>query len=158
MTLSTKELERYLREHIPLSAAMGMTVERADSQGVRLCAPLAPNVNHHGTLFGGSISALSLLSAWTMVQLGLREAEIPSQVVIQRNSVEYLLPIEGDLLASCPRPPEDEWERFLATLRRRGRARIVVRAELRSGGELVATFTGAFVASRTEPALDEAPS
>ena len=157
MTLSTKELERYLREHIPLSAAMGMTVERADSQGVRLCAPLAPNVNHHGTLFGGSISALSLLSAWTMVQLGLREAEIPSQVVIQRNSVEYLLPVQGDLVAHCPRPAPAEWERFLATLRRRGRARIVVGAELHSAGQLAATFQGSFVATRTEPALDEAP-
>ena len=157
MTLGAKELERYLRERIPLAAAMGMTVERADAEGVRLCAPLAPNVNHHGTVFGGSISALSLLSAWTMVQLGLGEAEIPSQVVIQRNSVEYLLPIEGDLLAHCPRPPAAEWERFLATLRRRGRARLVVRAELRSGEELVATFHGSFVALRTDPALDEAP-
>jgi thioesterase domain-containing protein len=157
VTLSTKELERYLRERIPLSAAMGTTVERADAEGVRLCAPLAPNVNHHGTLFGGSISALSLLSAWTMVQLGLREAGIPSQVVIQRNSVEYLRPIEGDLLAHCPRPPAAEWERFLATLRRRGRARIIVPAELLSGGEQVATFHGSFVAMRTDAAHDEAP-
>jgi thioesterase domain-containing protein len=157
LTLGTKELERYLRERIPLAAAMGMTVERADAEGVRLCAPLAPNVNHHGTVFGGSISALSLLSAWTMVQLGLGEAEIPSQVVIQRNSVEYLLPISGDLLAVCPRPAAAEWERFLATLHRRGRARLLVHAQLSSAGERVATFHGSFVAIRTEPALDEAP-
>ena len=30
MTLSPKELERYLRTHIPLAAAMEMTVEAAD--------------------------------------------------------------------------------------------------------------------------------
>jgi thioesterase domain-containing protein len=158
MTLSTKELEQYLRTHIPLAAAMEATVEDADGTLVRLCAPLPPNVNHHGTVFGGSISSLSLLSAWTLIQLGLREAGIPSQVVIQRNSVEYLRPVEGDLEAVCARPPGEEWDRFVATLRRRGRARIVVRSELLSAGELVATFQGAFVASRTDAEHDEAPA
>lgn len=156
MTLAVKDLEIYLRTRIPLAAAMEVTVEAADGAGVRLCAPLPPNVNHHGTVFGGSISALSLLSAWTMVQLRLGEASIPSEVVIQRNSVEYLRPIGGDVEAVCPSPPAAEWERFLTTLRRRGRARIVVRAQLLSAGELVATFQGSFVATRAEPALDAA--
>jgi thioesterase domain-containing protein len=158
VTLPAKELQRYLRTHIPLAAAMEVTVEAGDGALVRLCAPLPPNVNHHGTVFGGSISSLSLLSAWTLIQLGLREAGIPSQVVIQRNSVEYLRPVAGDLEAVCARPPLPEWERFVATLRRRGRARIVVRAELLAAGELAASFQGSFVASRTDPEHDEAPA
>jgi thioesterase domain-containing protein len=157
MTLAPKELERYLRTRIPLAAAMQVTVESVDGAGIRLCAPLPPNVNHHGTVFGGSISSISLLSAWTLIQLGLREEGVPSEVVIQRNAVEYLLPVEGDVEARCARPPQAEWERFVATLRRRGRARIVVRAELRSGGELAATFQGAFVATRAGPDVDEGP-
>jgi thioesterase domain-containing protein len=156
MTLAPKELERYLRSRIPLADAMRVTVEAADGAGIRLCAPLAPNVNHHGTVFGGSISSLSLLSAWTLIHLGLRDEGIPSEVVIQRNAVEYLRPAEGDLEAFCARPPHAEWERFLSTLRRRGRARLVVRAELRCAGELAATFQGSFVATRTEPGSGEA--
>lgn len=34
-----KELESYLRTGIPLSAAMDVTVERADSTSVRLSSP-----------------------------------------------------------------------------------------------------------------------
>ena len=157
MTLSPNELERYLRSRIPLAAAMEVTVEEAGGAAVRLCAPLPPNVNHHGTLFGGSISAIALLSAWTLVQLGLQEESIAAEVVIQRNSVEYLRPVDEDLQAFCPRPRPAEWDRFLATLRRRGRARIVVRAELLSAGELVATFQGFFVATRAELGLYDLP-
>lgn len=150
MTLPSKELGEYLRRQIPLAAAMDVTVDAADAAGVRLRAPLPPNVNHHGTVFGGSISALALLSAWTALHLRLHAEAIPSELVIQRNTVEYLRPVEDVLEAFCAGPPAADWERFVSTLCRRGRARVVVRAELRSAGELVATFQGSFVATRTE--------
>lgn len=149
MTQSRKDLGEYLRRQIPLAAAMEVTVEAADAAGVRLRAPLSPNVNHHGTVFGGSISALALLSAWTALHLRLDAEAIPSELVIQRNSVDYLRPVHDVLEAFCAAPPASDWERFVSTLRRRGRARVVVRAELLSGGELVATFQGSFVATRT---------
>ena len=150
MTVGRKELGEYLRRQIPLAAAMDVTVEAADAAGVRLRAPLPPNVNHHGTVFGGSISALALLSAWTALHLRLDAEAIPSELVIQRNSVEYLRPVDDALEAFCGAPAAPDWERFVSTLRRRGRARMVVRAELRSAGELVATFQGSFVATRAE--------
>lgn len=157
MTLTAIDLQRYLQSRIPLAAAMEVTVEEANGGVVRLCAPLPPNVNHHGTVFGGSISAIALLSAWTLVKLGLQEESIAAEVVIQRNSVEYLRPIEGDVRAVCHRPRAAEWDRFTTTVRKRGRARLVVRAELLSAGELVATFQGFFVATRAETDRDDLP-
>jgi hypothetical protein len=62
--VSPAELERYLHEHIPLSRAMGVAVDSATTDGVRLRAPLAPNINHRETVFGGSASALCILAAW----------------------------------------------------------------------------------------------
>ncbi|PSB47247.1 YiiD C-terminal domain-containing protein, partial [Chamaesiphon polymorphus] len=67
MSVSCTDVEQYLHEHIPLSKAMAVSVSSIDSSGVILSAPLQPNINHRSTVFGGSISAVSVLSAWTLV-------------------------------------------------------------------------------------------
>ena len=52
--MDTPEVQTYLHDHIPLSAAMGAGVSQADTEIVRLSAPLEPNLNHRATAFGGS--------------------------------------------------------------------------------------------------------
>ena len=53
------EVEQYLHRHIPLSAAMGIRVRLATPHRVELWAPLAPNINHQSTVFGGSAAGYS---------------------------------------------------------------------------------------------------
>ncbi len=52
--MSEAALASYLLAHIPLTGAMGVTVDRAGPDEVVLAAPLDPNVNVHGTVFGGA--------------------------------------------------------------------------------------------------------
>ncbi|HZO23031.1 MAG TPA: YiiD C-terminal domain-containing protein [Steroidobacteraceae bacterium] len=143
-----RRMERYLRENIPLSAAMGVRVKAAAPERVILCAPLAPNINHHDTVFGGSAAALATLSAWTLLHLRLEQAEAAVQLVIQRSSMEYERPIPGDFDAECAFADAAAWERFLATLDRRGRARLSLTAQLLHATQRMASFTGDFVALR----------
>ncbi len=63
--MDARELERYLQDRIPLSRAMAVEVRTASPAGVTLFAPLAPNINHRDTVFGGSASALAILAAWS---------------------------------------------------------------------------------------------
>ncbi len=139
------EIEQYLHRHIPLAAAMGVRVKVAMPGRVELTAPLAPNINHHETVFGGSASALATLSAWTLVHLGLRQAEVDATAVIQRNVMSYEEPIHGDFSAVCTLIDDGAWQRFVKTLERRGRARITMNAQLLFGGRQVASFEGDFV-------------
>ena len=141
-----KALEEYLHAHIPITRAMEVAVIAADASGVRLRAPIAPNINHRNTVFGGSASTLAILSAWTLIHTRLRDASYPSRIVIQRNAIEYLQPLHGDFEAFCPAPQPEQWQRFLASLDRRGRARIVLHAELHGNDELAGRFEGAYVA------------
>ena len=141
-----KAVERYLHTHIPVTRAMKVAVTRIDAAGVRLAAPLAPNINHRHTAFGGSVSTLAILSAWTLLHTRLRVASSPSRIVIQRNSVEYLRPLHGDFEAFCAAPEPHRWERFKAGLARRGLARIILHAEIFGEGELAGRFEGAYVA------------
>ena len=140
------EVERYLHAHIPLSREMGVRVAALDERGVRLAAPLEPNINHRSTVFGGSASAIAILSAWTLLHTRLRAEGVASRVVIQRNSVEYLRPIRGGFEAFCAAPAERVWRRFSDTLASRGKGRLVLTAELLAEGAVAGTFRGEYVA------------
>lgn len=144
------EIEQYLHRHIPLSAAMGVRVRVATPERVELAAPLAPNINHHETLFGGSGAAIATLSAWTLVNLKLRHARVRARLVIQRNAMSYDEPIEGDFVALCEQPEESLWQRFLTMIERRGRGRITMTAQLLYRSRPAASFEGDFVALREQ--------
>jgi len=140
-------LERYLHEHIPLSSAMEVRVLAIDPDGVTLGAPLAPNINHRDTVFGGSASALAILAGWSFVHVALA-ALGPHRVVIQRNSMDYSAPMLGDFTARSFVADPDDWRRFLSMVKRKGRARIAVTAVLESDGVRCAMFEGSFVSIR----------
>jgi len=137
-------VEAYLHAHIPISAAMGISVTAAGLVEVTLSAPLEPNVNHRSTVFGGSCASVAILAAWTLVHL--RVADSRSRVVIQHGETDYLLPIRGPFTATCRLDDEARWERFHRTLARHGRARIGLEATVSSDGRAVATFRGTYVA------------
>jgi thioesterase domain-containing protein len=140
------EITAYLHRHIPMSAHLGVTVRGCDQAGVELAAPLAANINHRSTVFGGSASAVAILAGWTWLHFALRDAGLPCRVVIQRNTMEYTLPIDGDFTAECPGMPVAAWDKFLGTLRRHRRARTELAAVLKLKEAPVARFAGEYVA------------
>jgi len=142
----TVELERYLHEHIPLSKAMAASVVAVADEGVTLQAPLPPNINHRETVFGGSASALAILAAWSLLHTRLQRDGIACRLVIQRNTMEYDLPVAGTFTAESRLTQADAWDRFIKTLKRRGRARISVAATLKYQDLPAGRFCGDFVA------------
>jgi thioesterase domain-containing protein len=148
MTVEAPEtrVQRYLYQHIPISVAMGVQVRSATLEHVKLAAPLAPNVNHTETVFGGSAAALATLSAWTLLHLRLEAAGLDARLVIQRSRMEYERPIPGDFEALCDFGDQPGWERFRTMLARRGRARLILNAHLLHLRDRVASFEGEFVA------------
>lgn len=138
-------LQTYLHDHIPLSRAMGVRVVAALPGHVELAAPLGPNINVHGTAFGGSVSTLGVLAAWSALHLRLEAEAIDCQLVIHRSQIDYLAPIAGDFTASATLD-EAGWPGFAHMLSRRGKARLTVVAELMLGGQVAARLTGEFVA------------
>jgi thioesterase domain-containing protein len=146
MTVQPLDLERYLHEHIPLSKAMAVAVEVVSPDEVVLRAPLAPNINHRETVFGGSASALAILAAWSLLHTRLRAEGIASRLVIQRNTMAYEQPILGEFTAHASLEDGAAWPTFTRMLARKGKARIAVRSALRHGGQVVGSFSGEFVA------------
>ncbi|NUO82004.1 YiiD C-terminal domain-containing protein [candidate division KSB1 bacterium] len=148
-------LQKYLHEHIPLSQAMGVEVVTATGEGVTLFAPLAQNLNHRETVFGGSASALAILSAWTLINLKLEKEGLKARIVIQRNCMKYERLILGGFTASAAVRDLAAWRRFTDTLKRKHRARMNVSAELHCNEEKVGEFEGDFVAMALSHARSE---
>jgi thioesterase domain-containing protein len=144
--MTPAELEHYLHAHIPLTRAMQLTVREISAEQVVISAPLAPNVNHQGTMFGGSASTLAIVAAWSLLHTRLRAAGLTPRLVIQRNTMDYEAPIDGECVATAVLDAQADWEAFVRTLQQRGRARIAVNARLVSGGRRVGQLAGNFVA------------
>ena len=148
--MKLSEITSYLHEHIPLTSHLGAVVESYDGTTVCLWAPLAPNLNHRNTAFGGSISALGILSGWTLIFLKLRETGIRNRLVIQKSSFDFKDPIDNDFNATCTLPDLKTWEKFIQTLTRHGRARITVRSRIENSSGIGGTHTGVYVAIKLE--------
>ena len=125
---------------------MQVSVRSVTAEAIVLCAPLSPNINHRETVFGGSASALAILSAWSLVQLRMQDAAVECRLVIQRNRMEYSAPIQGTFCAHSFLVQPDRWELFLKALQRKGMARIEVGASLMFAGREAGRFEGEFVA------------
>ena len=126
------EITTYLHKHIPITSSLGATVESFDGEKVTVSAPLKPNLNHRNTAFGGSISALGILSGWTLLFLKLKESGIKNRLVIQKSSFDFLDPVDGDFQATCSMPTPEKWDKFIKTLKKHGRARITVQSKIGS--------------------------
>ncbi|HEX6956884.1 MAG TPA: YiiD C-terminal domain-containing protein [Ferrovibrio sp.] len=146
------QLEAYLHAHIPLSAAMQVAVVSAACDAVTLSAPLAPNLNHRNTAFGGSISALAILSAWSLINLRLNAKGLRSRLVIQSNRMDYDRPVPAAFTATASLADASAWPAFCKMLARKGRARIRAVSLIRSEGEAAGRFEGEFVAFRLDAA------
>ena len=104
--IGAAQAEAYLHEHVPLTRQMQVRVAGCDAEGVRLTAPLSPNINHVGTVFAGSASALAMLAGWTLIHARLAEWPFATTLVIRRGRIDYDRPIDGDFEAWCPSPGE----------------------------------------------------
>ena len=144
--MTPEELQSYLHNHIPLSAAMQVRVDAVCDDHVLLSAPLAPNINHRDTVFGGSASALAILSAWSLLHVRLRQRGVAARLVIQSNRMDYLKPVAGAFSARSSLADAGQWPGFLRLLERRGKARAVVVADLLDGDSVAGRFEGEFVA------------
>ncbi len=140
-------LEAYLYRYIPLVRHMQVRVAGFDATGLTLTAPLAANINHQSTAFGGSLVSLATLACWGLTWL-LLEQEHGTHIVISESHILYLRPVTEALVAHCTLPDKPLLENFFVTLKRRHKARLELKAHILQGKILCTRFTGTCVAYR----------
>ena len=142
---------QYLQERIDreivLAKAMGVIVEAATDSGVVLRAPLAPNANHKGTAFGGSLYSLAVLTGWAWLTRFLATRKLDAEAVIQESSMRFLKPVHGEMRACLEVPADGDVDKFQKMLERADRGRIRLQVKMHEGSALATVFDGLFAAS-----------
>lgn len=149
-------LENYLLKNIPISSAMGVQVDLATAEKVILKAPFSNNINHKKTVFGGSLHSIATLACWCLLHVNLHKLFGDAiQIVIAGSEIIYLAPVASDFKAECSMPTTSEWERFIKTLKKMGKARLKLHAQIHQEGRLCVDYTGTFAAISLKGPADE---
>jgi len=126
------QLEALMHREVPLSRHMAVTAGGYDGTTLSLSAALEPNINIHGTAFGGSLYCLAALCGWGLLRLRLEDLGLSPELVLGTARIDYRRPVRGRLQAraSCA---EQDFQSFLRRIRAVGRATAAVCVSL--GGE-----------------------
>jgi thioesterase domain-containing protein len=140
-------LQNLINREIKLAKHMAVVVESADDNAMILRAPLAPNSNHKGTAFGGSLYSLAVLTGWAWVTRSLAMHQLDAEAVIQQSSMRFLVPVHGEIRACIEVPAAAAVEKFHRMLLRAGRGRIRLHVHMHEGRALATVFDGLFAAA-----------
>lgn len=144
------KLQDFLHQQIPLSTSLGVEVRNVSTEEVELFAPLAPNHNHLGSAFGGSISALLILGGYTWLYHFMQKQGFSVHVILKSCTTDYQRPVTEDLRIVSRSPMLEERKRFLESYQRKGLGRIFVDSEIQTSKGISATFRGEFVVKSSE--------
>ena len=140
-------LQRRIDREIMLAKPMGIIVEAANDAALILRAPLAPNANHKGTAFGGSLYSLAVLTGWAWLTRFLVTRKLDAQAVIQESNMRFLKPVHGEMRACLEIPGDAEVRKFQRMLVRADRGRIRLQVKMHEGSTLATVFDGLFAAA-----------
>lgn len=107
---------RRIHQDIPLTHAMSWQIDQIQSHSLRASAPLAPNINDKGTLFGGASAALMTISAWSLVKFNLEQLGLDNDVVIQSCKNRWLRPQNEDVKLICSVDAGLDWNKIKSDL------------------------------------------
>lgn len=144
--MTPEEITRHFHLKIPISREMGLRVTEVSSKHAVVAVPLAPNINHVQTVFGGSLYAAAALSCYALFQALSREAGgLSDELVIQEGGIRYLAPVDADFTVRAEMAEEKGGEKFIEALQRYGKARMKLKATVICKGRTCAEFSGVYV-------------
>lgn len=140
-------LEETLHREVPLTRTMGVRVEEHDGRELLFLADFEPNINIHGTAFGGSLYSICAVVCWGMLHLKYEDEALQAHSVLGDASISYRLPVRGEIKARCRLPEDGSYEAFIENLRAGKRSRIELTAEILTERGVAVRFIGSYSAT-----------
>lgn len=134
-----------LKDQVPLIQHMGVDIVEYRPGYVMVEAPLEPNINTHGTAFGGSLYCVATMSGWSLVHLTLMDAGFEPSVWVTKGEVAYHKPVKGPLKAFVKASPT-QCQALVDEYKAKGRARADLDIEVHHDDELALTLKATFAA------------
>lgn len=137
--------EQALFELIPQTRNFGIQFTKIEQTELVVRGSYALNKNHLQIVFGGSIAAISITTAWSLLQHNIQQAGLAGNLVIKQQEIKFLLPVHADFDCIATLPSAEAWTQFVADYVEKGRARITVQARVVCQYKTTSTFEGIFV-------------
>ncbi|HAG91043.1 MAG TPA: hypothetical protein DCL41_04185 [Bdellovibrionales bacterium] len=142
-----QEILSQLEQEIPTSKVFGFTIQKLTDSEAQCFMPLEPNINHKGTMFGGSQYGGCALACYALFLHNVRATDCrTNDIVISHGEMDYFKPAGEDVQIEAFWENFEDREKFLDHLSRKGKARVRLGARVRgSKGLLLSEFRGDFV-------------
>jgi thioesterase domain-containing protein len=125
-----KDLDAFLREHLPLARAAGVEIDTYDGNSLQVSAPLELNINDKLTAFGGSLYNLCVIAAWGMTDLKAKELGFTGDIVVAKGEINYLRPLRSRLIAKAFSPDEEMLAKAIHSYQVKGKAVFTIAAQI----------------------------
>ncbi len=139
-------LQELIHQEVPLTKVMGMRAVECLDDSLTLQAPLEPNINIHGTAFGGAQFSMAALAGWGLLQIKLSDGGEPENMVLGHAQIAYHHTVRGDIRVRCRLPAADKLQSFMNDFHKARKARIRIVSEILTEKGVAATFTGVYIA------------
>ncbi|MEE2733406.1 MAG: YiiD C-terminal domain-containing protein [Pseudomonadota bacterium] len=139
-----------LKEQVPLITHMGIDVISWDGSTVVVEAPLEPNLNTHGTAFGGSLYCVGAMTGWSALHLTLMDAGHLPSVWLAKGEVAYLKPVRGVLRAQTTITPEQR-QQILEGYEGKGRVKTSIEVVIHEGDAEAVRMSALYAAMKQDP-------
>ncbi|MBC7464767.1 MAG: YiiD C-terminal domain-containing protein [Bdellovibrio sp.] len=145
-------LQKIIQHEIPITQSMGITYDDFQDTTCVISVPLAPNHNHKGTAFGGSLySACAAAGYGLLYHLQVKENLIEFDLLLASGNINYLKPVQDDFQVEAT-IITDDWTKLLKKLNTNGFGKIVITAHVMIGEEKnLCDFSGVFVLKSRKP-------
>lgn len=142
----TKELQNKLYNEIPLTKVMKIKIQDYNENELIITAPLKININDKGTAFGGSLSTITIISAWSLCWLISKELGFDSNnIVIIKNETSFKKPVTKNIICHTKKPSEEEIETLRKKLLTKKSASIKIKSQIIEDNEICVDFIGYYV-------------
>ena len=141
-----KELQNKLYNDIPLTKIMEIKIQNYTNQELITTASLGININDKGTAFGGSLSTMTIISAWSLYWLISKELGFNSNnIVIIKNDTSFRKPVTKDIVCITKKPSKEEIEIVKQKLQIKKSASLKIQSQIIEDGEICVDFEGYYV-------------
>ena len=137
------DLQNKIRSAIPISEAMQFSIEELSPHSIMVRAPLAPNVNIHGTGFAGSIYSIAVLAGWGLSTHIMNLLGMEGELVVSKAEIKYRAPVTGPIECRTV-TSEAECREFQHNFNSSGKGRLSLTIEV--GDAPQAVLSGTFYA------------
>ncbi len=126
-----------------MSVAMQFSIEELSLRSILVHAPLAPNVNVHGTGFAGSIYSVAVLAGWALSTHIMNVLAMDGDLVVSKAEIRYRAPVTGRIECRAV-ASEGECQQFQDDFNQSGKGRLSLTIEI--GDAPHAVLSGTFYA------------